>query len=240
MATLFSWEDGSLPTVVGGDLSVDAGFGYPAVPAILIEGNGTTTGCARWQFSAEPVVAFRMYFLTPAAWLPAGAVNIIQIQQSAAAINCAFRVGGQGNPGQCRLARTGGATVVQSGSGVISLDTVYRFELQNDAAASEARAAVFPLLSDTPLWDSGWQSHADFGGDVTEVRAGIASTATTWDVWVDSVLGTDVVDDWIGRHPDDVSVTGPTVTVWNGSVELPVSSVTVWDGADELAATVEV
>ncbi len=240
MATLFEWNDGTAPTTAGSSVTVDNTVGYPATPGLLIQQGALQVAVARWDFTAQATLALRFYLHTPAAW-PSAAQAIAAFKVGGTSVVAQFAFAGTGAPGQVRLVRTGGTTVVQSANGTIAVDTTYRVELQLDTAGSRARTAVFPIESDTPAWDSGWQTHTNFAVSPSRVEVGsVNANPTVGTYWVDTILGTDSAADWIGRAPGDGA--GPSfgmaLTIWNGTSEVP-AILTYWDGATETPYTLD-
>src|SRR5690606_15127157 len=114
-------------------------------------------------------------------------------------------------PGQFRLTRTGGGTVLNSPTNSLSVATKYRVELQYDTAGTRGRAAIFEMNSNLPLWDSGWQTDAVlWTPSIARVEIGRPNNSpNTFPFHIDSILMTDSVTEWTGRHATDIGGAGP-------------------------------
>lgn len=238
MATLFSWDSGTLPALHGGGaMTLDAGDGFPTAPAIKIEQNASAAAAALFSFAATSDVAVRAYFKMPAP----GSASQVLVATNVGAGNpsARFAIGGTGQPGQARLAKDG-ATLAQSSAGLLTTGTWYRIELQHDGDPGRARAAVFPVASTTPIWDSGWMTDAAFASSALDrVRVGSFNANPRLTAYlIDSITGSDDISQWIGPHAGDTPASAFTVSIWDGTNEIPAEA-SIWDGATETPATIE-
>lgn len=238
MATLFSWDSGTLPAKHGGGaINLATGDGFPTAPSIEVVQTSGQTAAALFSFTAQDQVAVRAYFKMPA---PGSTSQVLLTTNVGSGDPSArFAIGGTGQPGQARLTKAG-ATVSQSATGLLVTDTWYRIELQHDGAGGRARAAVFATGSTSPMWDSGWMTDAAFSTTVIDrSRVGSYNAAPVLGAYlVDSIKGTDDITTWIGPHAGDAPPAGYTISIWNGTTEVPASA-TIWNGSAEVAATVE-
>ena len=202
MVTLFSWDGGALPTTVG-DVSLDAANGVPTAPGITIEASDLAA-FARWDIASTGVLALRFYFSTPTAW-PSSSYTLAMFRHTNASYTVGLSISGSGSPGQFRLIRTGGATILASPSNTLQVGTQYRAELQYDVSGNRARAAVFEMSNNLPLWESGWQVDATYWiNQIMRVEVGRPNNSpNSFPFLIDSLMATDQVTDYIGRHAND-------------------------------------
>lgn len=115
-------------------------------------------------------------------------------------------IGGTGAPGQVRLGKADPyAQVAASANGVLALSTWHRLCLTLDQAGGRARTWVFPLGSDTAIWDSGWIA-SDFGSDADRVEIGaLLNSPTIGTVRLAALLVTDGTSGPLGRASWDAS-----------------------------------
>jgi len=197
MATLLTWDDGTLPDLDGPGVTYDDQDGYPDPGCLSLAQQAGEHCAAQWTFTPTPTAALRFYLRTPATW-PSSAPGIAMLVGLDSLLQ--VTLGGSGQPGQLRLSRGTGATVVQSSSGTFATSTWYRIEAQLDVTNSRGRVAGFLPDATTALWDSGWQTHADFAAsDVQKILVGRPSSSPTLaQVYADTILATDDVSAWIG------------------------------------------
>ncbi len=231
MATLFTWTDGTLPSVTGSNVTLNTGTGHPSAGSIQIAQAASSAAYAYWDSGAAQVT-LRLYVKTPVAW-PANDFQLagMGVIGSDPAGDIRFNISGSGSPGQIRFRTTGGTQVAASAQNTILVDTWYRVEMQLDTTTSRGRLAVFPIRSTTAIWDSGWISNAGFATMPTRIHVGrVVTTPTVGTFLVDSVQATDSIANWIGPVAGDEPA-GATVQVWNGTSLQSVASVQVWDGS---------
>lgn len=245
MATLFSWDSGTLPALHGGGaMTLDNAVGFPTAPSIQIAQAASQASAALFSITARSTLAVRAYIQMPAPG-SASAV-LITSQVGSGDPSARFAIGGTGAPGQARLVKAG-ATLAQSANGLMTTGDWYRVELLHDGVNGRARTAVFPIGSTTPLWDSGWITDAAFTTSaIDRSRVGSYTASPQLGTYhIDSILGSDDISQWIGPHPGDIPpssplfVTGPggvaypveVVGVWNGSAVQPVTLLGEWDGS---------
>lgn len=213
-SVLGQWDSGALPTTHGAGVSYVANGGWDGRPAIQFEQQAGDVSQVRFEFSSTTSVAARAYIQMPAGWSSSSA-SLMVARPNSASIAGRMAIGGTSAPGEMRLIRADpAATVTASGSGTLALATWYRFELQLNHATGQGRTAVFALGSDTPLWDSGWQT-ADFGASSYRIEIGPASTSPTLgQIRATNLFVTDDVSSWIGRAAGDDGVPPAPQTSW--------------------------
>lgn len=200
MATVFSWEGGTLPTVVG-DVSLDSGFGIPTQPSILV-GDGEGAAGVRWDHDPVDEMAVRFYVRTPSAW-GSSACNILGLRPTNSGLAAAIAFAGTGQPGQLRLVRTGGSQTASSSAGLMETSSLYRIEIRYDSINQRARLAIWSFEgSNTPLWDSGWQTHSDYGSAIIRSDIGRIQSNPLIEYSLDSILAADSSDS-LPRHAGD-------------------------------------
>ena len=213
MATLASWDSGSLPTTVGTGVSSAPTGGPAGIPAIQFDQAASNVSQVRLSFTSRQNVAARAYFLMPAAWASASQSLIIGRPDNSNVIGRAM-LAGTGTPGQVRLSKADPqANTATSANNLVAVSTWYRWELLIDQAGARGRLGIFALQSDTPLYDSGWVT-ASFGSAVDRVEFGPAVSSTTLGMIRAAALK--VVDDvttWVGRAAWDVATPAPTISV---------------------------
>lgn len=224
MATLASWANGSLPTVVGSGVSVVTDGGPESgVDALQFDQAASTASTAQWSFTATAGVAIRAYLRLPASWASSSS-RIIGGRVDTANLSGAFNLSGSGAAGQVRLINSsGGTTVASSATGLVANTTWYRVELLIDGSGQEARLGVFALESDSPLYDSGWQA-GTYGSTTALADVGPnLTTVTVPSMRAADILVVDSIADWVGRAAWDAGATNYTPT--------PTDSVGVTDAA---------
>lgn len=205
MATLFTWNDGTLPTTGGtGSVTSDGTTGSPTAPSLEIATATSVQAYAAFTLSSPTQVAARWHFRTPSAW-PSTATVVAGFGTSA--FTCAMQFAPNSAAGAVRLLRSGGAQVTTSANGVLSTSTWYRAELHLDTTApgggsGRARLYVFAIGSTTALYDSNWQSHTNYVTAPTFFRVGVLANQTI-NYRVDSIFGVDSVASVIGEAPSD-------------------------------------
>lgn len=207
MTLPISWSKGTLPPIVGTGVTLGSeGIGTADTDSILFTQTSGSASLVRWDFAEEETelnVAARVYFRTPATW-PSASFNVLVFNNAASGMIAGVAFSGTGGPGQFRLLRTGGSTVASSATGAIATSTWYRVELQMKGTATQARAAIFPADSNTPIWSSAWETHADFGVAVRRVSVGsVNSTPTVAPFSADEILiaALPAPDAWLGAPP---------------------------------------
>lgn len=200
---LGQWDTGTLPTTVGSGVSYVSNGGFDGRPAIQFNQASGAVSQVRFQFSTATTVAIRAYMQMPSSW-PSTPIALMIARFSSTSNAGQFVVAGTAFPGQARLIKADpSATAASSSNGLLSTGTWYRFELQLNQVTGQGRSAVFALASDTPLWNSGWQT-VDFGASSYRVEIGPAYTSPTiGQIRVTNILVTDNVTKWIGRAQSD-------------------------------------
>ncbi len=203
MAILGQWDSGTLPTTVGSGVSSAPTGGWNGGPAIQFDQVASQSSQVRFEFTSHQNVAVRAYLQMPAAWASAAEALIVVRPNSSSNVGQAV-IAGTGSPGQARLIKADpGANAATSSTGTLSQSTWYRFELQLDQANGRGRLGIFPLASDTAVWESGWQTN-DFGTSAYRVEIGPAYTSPTMGmVRAANILVSDDVTNWLGRAAGD-------------------------------------
>jgi len=213
MATLASWDSGTLPTIEGLGVTLSPTGGPGGVPAIQFDQVASNVSQVRLSFTSRQNAAIRSYFLMPSAWASASQSLIMGRPDGAATVGRAI-LAGTGTPGQVRLSKADPqANTAVSANGLVANSTWYRWELLLDQTGGKGRLGIFALQSDTPLYDSGWNTAAfgsaidrvDFGPGVSSTLLGMVRAA--------SLKVTDDISTWVGRSLWDVSIPAPTLTV---------------------------
>lgn len=131
--------------------------------------------------------------------------------------------------------RVGASTVVRTGTaGEIPNNSEFRFDWQVTGTTINWRMFYNPeaLVGSTP----------DLSGSITGTSGTISrlvlgptsSTALAKDFSFDTIRARDTGTWW---DPFNPAPTGPAVTVWNGSAEVPAVAVNYWNGTTEVAIT---
>ena len=222
MATIFEWDSGALATAgatVNNTVNVvaDTGFDRAVMP------QSSATDSFSWPSLSLTMFTMRAYITMPSAWASVSAP--LMCSQIAGGIqNSRMNLAGTGNPGQVRLIAHNNTQVAQSANSLLSFSTVYRWEMQVDTVNSTIRGAVFPLGSDTPVWDSGLINH-DVGGTTVQLRFGkaVSSIPSLPEISISRVKAVDTVGSWVGRHASDTM---------GGDPEDPGSSIALWEAAE--------
>ena len=203
MAVLGQWDSGTLPTTVGSGVSSAPTDSWSGGPAIQFDQQSGSISQVRFQFTSGQNVAVRAYLQMPSSWPSSSMALIIARPNSTSNIGQAV-IAGTGAPGQLRLLKADpSANAATSSNGMVTTSTWYRFEFRLDQVNGRGRLGVFPLASDTPVWDSGWATN-DFGSSVYRVEIGPAYTSTTiGTVRAANIVVTDDPSDWIGRATGD-------------------------------------
>lgn len=227
MATIVEWDGGALPQYIA-----------PTTPTVdgeyMVFDAASDSSFAVWPGLSLPRYSARAYVTLPSAWTTTS-YSLIRSQTSGV-ITSRLNVGGSGAPGQIRALRNGGVQVAQSSNGLVTTGGHYRLEMQADWGAQTLRVGVFPLASDTPLWDSGVLAGMDVGAaNFTQFNIGAATGAMFHEsIRVGRILVTDGVGPWLGRHASDTLTPpgGPEVFgVWNGSDVEEAEILGLWNGS---------
>lgn len=227
MATLISWKDAPLPTgpgVILGTPTLDTVVGVPTPPSLkILSGATSATG---WipTFAAQTTLTARTYIRTPSEW-PSQAFTVLAMRSSGSVSNAVCNISGTGAPGQIRLVKGTGTTVVASPNGTVLPDTSYRIELQYNSVLGTSCLSLFAMGSDTPIWSSGNRTETDFQTPIDRVAWGKTNNSpvinSNW--WVDSLLVHDSYN-LVGRDAGDLYIAPPDppaptgkVQRWNGT-----------------------
>ena len=199
---LGQWDSGALPTTIGGGVSSVSNGGWDGRPAIQFVQPSGNVSQVRFSFSAVTTLAMRAYVQTPTTW-GSSASTIMNGRPNATNVSGRVVIGGTGSPGQVRLGNPSGAVIAQSSPNLLNLGQWYRFELQLHQSVNQARAAVFALGSDTPLWDSGWRTDSYYASSDRAEFGPAATSPTLGQIRMTNLIVTDNVDTWIGRATGD-------------------------------------
>ena len=205
MGVIASWDNGSLPVVLGGDITLGAYQDVWPLEWINVDHQGQ--GAARCNFplsSSSGTVAVRAYVRTPPFW-PARTNQFMGLSVNAdpAYPQASLAFAGQSNGGQLRVMSDD--TVVAT-SPVKSLlpSRWYRFELVGDFPNLRIRARVAHLHSESPVWDSGWVTSEVPAGSLSEIfyAGAIQGSLLMGHIRLAHI---EVVDSasYIGRHSSD-------------------------------------
>lgn len=206
MALPITWTSGALPQVIGSGVSISPGGIGPDEGYIRINQPSGDAAHVRWDFAeseSELAIATRVYIKTPTSW-PSASYNVVAFNNAAHGAIAMAAFSGSGAPGQIRLLRTGGGTVIASPNNTVAVNTWYRVELQMDGYNTKARVAIFHLATEEPLWASPWQTHVNYEVPVRRVAIGaINVTPTVGEFGVDAILIADLPanDGWLGERP---------------------------------------
>lgn len=234
MATIIQWEGGALPTITGTNPTVIGEYMEFAA--------GSDANYASWSGLSANAWSARFYVVLPSSWT-ASSWSVMQVL-TGGTVNVRANFGGTSAPGQVRLVRSANVQIANSINGAVATSTEYRFEIQVDRIAQTYRAAVFPLASDTALYDTGPMTGIDTGSAAaTQFRlgmqggAGVAFNA----IRVGRIRVIDEVSmaGWIGRHASDTlntggnpSEDGPDILgLWNGNGVDNVQILGLWNGS---------
>lgn len=212
MATLFEWDGGALPSITGTTPTVSGhSMTFPA---------GSAANYAQWTVNTNQFT-LRWYVTVPSTW-PSASWSILYAMTSGTA-NARMNLSGSAAPGQVRYIRSGNTEIVRSYDNTVALSTQYRMEVQIDRVNQTYRGAVFPLMSETPLYDTGLLTSIDTGAAAfTALRLGHVDAAmiALGDLTVGRVKVTDTVGSWVGRHASDIATDPDTIIEWDGG-DLP-------------------
>ncbi len=205
MATLFEWDGGALPSIVGTTPTVD---GHS-----MIFATGSADNVAQWPISADQFT-LRWYFKVPSAW--AAAAWSMMIARASSASNARFNIAGSASPGQIRHIRAGNTEILRA-SNIVSLSTEYRVEIQIDRINQTYRGAVFPLMSETPIHDTGLLTSIDTGAATfTNIWLGHVTGGNSLnELTIGRIKAVDTIGSWIGRHASDIAADPDTIIEWD-------------------------
>lgn len=250
----FTGDINDTSMLVGTDISVAPGAGLQGSNTQVENGSyvvSQTSGVGYLQHLPSPAaetVVTQVYFRVYDAW-PSASFGLITLRFEPATVLCALTISGAGQPGQGRLTGPGGATIQQSANNTLSVDTWYRGELQYDKTTGKARAGIFAMGTDVPLWSSDWQAHASFTQSISHVQIGrVTNSPVVSGLELEEAYGVYGIQDpdWIGRYIDiDPLPPEPTydLNIWDGTELLAVSTQDqngdfysindffIWDGA---------
>ncbi len=224
MATLCEWDGGTLPTIVGAAPTVSGDT--------MTFAAGSDANHAAWSFTAAAQVTARWYAAIPASWASA---SWTLAELAGSPLTARINLSGSGSPGQARLVNGAGSQVANSPGSTVALTTLYRVEVQVDRTAATSRLAVFPLLSDTALYDSGAIATSTGTTDPTLLRIGrVSAGVTVADLAISRIKAVDSVGSWIGRHPADTAGDPGTLGIWDGTAIQDLEILGVWDGTSSI------
>ncbi len=235
MATVLEWSSGTLAAAgaaVTGTVNVvsDTGFDRAVMPQSSASDN------FGWGSFSLSRFTMRAYITMPSAWASTSA-TLLCSQVAGGTQNSRMNIAGTGAPGQVRVIANNNVQVAQSATGFLSFSTVVRWEMQVDTTNSTIRAAVFPLGSDVPSWDSGLLNN-DVGGTTTMLKfgKGVGTIPSLPEISISRVKAVDTVGTWIGRHATDVLSGGgsgqdSSIALWNAAVAQSSALLGVWNGS---------
>lgn len=205
MATLFEWDGGALPSITGTTPTVS---GHS-----MIFATGSADNVAQWPISADQFT-LRWYFKVPSAW--AAAAWSMMIARASSASNARFNIAGSASPGQIRHIRAGNTEILRA-SNIVSLSTEYRVEIQIDRINQTYRGAVFPLMSETPIHDTGLLTSIDTGAATfTNIWLGHVTGGNSLnELTIGRIKAVDTIGSWIGRHASDIAADPDTIIEWD-------------------------
>lgn len=206
MATLFEWDGGTLPTIIGTAPSVSG--------STMTFASGSTQNCASWSVSTS-VFTLRWYVTLPSSASSSWSTVGILLNST---LNARVNISGTSAPGQVRFIRSGNTQIANSATNSTSSGQTYRIELQVDRSAQTYRGAVFALGSDNPLYDTGLLTAIDTGASAfTSVQLGrVSSGVSVGDLAISHIKATDSVGSWIGRHSSDGLADPNKIIEWDG------------------------
>ena len=212
------------PDLVVGNVTNITPGGYPSNAALVFEQAAGATAYTQWNLpQAEPTLTVRLFFKTPAVW-PSASYGLIACRPTLAGNGPSATISGAGQPGQIRLT-SGATTMLSSPNNTLTVGTWYRVELQYKNSTSEARVGLFALGLNTPIWTSGWITHAAFATACAFVQIGRnTSSPTVGPFRVSDIFISDQVGSWAGGGDTQ----GLSWGVWNGTTVRPASVVQVW------------
>ena len=235
MATILEWDSGTIASAGGSvtgsiDVVADSGFDRAVVY------QSASQNFFQWSGLSVSAYTVRMYITMPSAW-SSSSVVLLCSQISGGSQNAMMYLAGTGAPGQVRLNSSGGQ-VAASANGLVSVSTVYRWELQVDTVNQTLRSAIFALSSDTPAWDSGVISTTVAGpATIIKFGKGVNAMSSLPDISISRVKAVNTVGSWIGRHATDV-VNDPSdddsdsaIALWNAVEAQSSALLGIWNGS---------
>lgn len=184
-----------------------------------------------WNYSTQTVGSGRIYLDTPSAWNSVSH-SLVEIHLAGGGTQIAARItlAGTGSPGQLRLYSADATTLVGSTpSNTLSVSTRYRIEWIVNHVAGTMTVKLYLGDSLTELASIGGSSN--YGINQGQVLFGNYSAAATPTLNMDDfAIGDSAV--LIGPK---AAPSAPTITVWNGTAEVP-ATISVWNGTAEVAA----
>lgn len=206
MATLFEWDGGTLPTIIGTSPTVSG--------STMTFASGSTQNCASWAVTTDTYTA-RWYVTTPS---PASSSWSIMAALLNTTMNARVNMSGSSAQGQIRLIRSSNTQIANSPTNSMSAGQTYRVEVQVDRVAQTYRGAIFALSSDSPLYDSGLLSSIDTGSAAfTSIQLGrVSSGVTVGDLAISRVKAINTTGAWIGRHSSDTLNDPNKLIEWDG------------------------
>lgn len=231
MAILASWDGTTTPdlNITSGSFSLETGG--PTGNYGLIDPDGDQ-GFARWTWPQASEYAVGMLYLTPAAW-ESGSKMVFTMGTTGAGPRVVLS--GTGGPGQLRIARAGGATVAETPQGAVSQSTWYWVELQYRETGGQAARMRLTNMAGSVLYESDWTA-STFATNQTQIRIGGSEGSNPIEEFGFTALSVlDTASEW-QPSPVVIPPEGVTLSVWDGSAEVPVAGgLTYWDGTSEQA-----
>lgn len=189
---------------------------------------------ARWILGSAPAQYTMRAYVTQPETLAAGAFACVIADNDTA--QGQIVVSGSGNANRFRYRTSGSTDRAASPFNELVGGTTYRVELQIDTVNSLFRAGLFPLYSDTPIWQSGELTREAIA--VQQFRIGRwGSSNATSDLVISRFAVSDTYGSWVGRHESDYivefsSASKEILGVWNkdtSSLE-GVEVLGIWNG----------
>lgn len=231
MATLLEWNNGD-PTAAGatiqGSVTVQNAGAFDE--ALITQSD--VSDHLRWDLAGINQFTARMYVTLPASW-GSSSSSIFRSISTGTTITSRINLAGSGDPGRLRWLRADNVQVATSPALTLLQSTTYRAEIQVDTVASTIRGAVFPLLSDTPIYDSGVIS-GSVGAAATAFLFGKTEIISSLpDFRISRLRVDDTVGSWIGRHASDASgaPAGDAIALWGYAVAQSSALLGIWNGS---------
>lgn len=206
---LSTWAVGSAISAIPGTINASVEPVSGTTNVIAVNQVGSDTGYLQIPVPAGSTtnpVRHRAYFNAGSTWASAS-FGLITMRPTLSTVGAVATISGSGQPGQMRLTRVGGASVVNSPTDTLALNTWYRVELMVVPLASRARVEVFNMGSDEPLWSSGWQTHSDFSSANNHIQVGrVTATPSVTGLRIDN--GMILHDALTGVAPEDIPRVG--------------------------------
>lgn len=227
--------DTSITAVVGSPTISDSNTPYSQSDERSFSCNNSSTNCYdQWNLSgAQSSMRIRFYLYTPAS-LGASALNNIARFADTSTSRMGLSFPGTGSPWSLRIADGTSTNVINSTTNILAASTWYQVEAGMDWLSSTSATYYLQIynMSGTQLYSTSASGNPN-GTAPNRVYVGETSQTPTLTLGYSHISVTDAGSTTIG--PWAVSA-GRTVSVWNGTSEVP-ATMTVWDGTTEKPAT---